>query len=95
MYFVPKEGTSRKNIQTEATIGLFTSTVSCTRTTEKIYDSIYNSVEEETKGVVMNLFHLSDDPNFQVVETEKQVGSEDCGLFAIATTTQLLYLVSA
>ena len=67
------------------------STISCTRNTVKIYDSIYNSVEEETKGVVMNLFHLSDDPNFQVVETQKQVGSEDCGLFAIATTTAILF----
>ena len=38
----------------------------------------------------MNLFHLSDDPNFQVAETQKQVGSEDCGLFAIATTTAIL-----
>ncbi len=57
----------------------------------KIYDSIYSNVDGKTKDVVVNLFHAQ---NLEVVGTQKQAGGEECGLFAIATATAILFAVS-
>ena len=54
----------------------------------KIYDSIYNSMDSETTAVVMNHFQVPPHPlHVDIVKMQKQEGTHDCGLFAIAVAT--------
>lgn len=72
---------------------LVASTLNTAAGTNKIdiYDSSYNTVDEETKAVIKNLFQVDDNPNFILVQMQKQIGSADCGLFSIAMATALLF----
>ena len=57
-----------------------------------VYDSLYTSVDDETLSLLKKLFgtHI----NIKVPSMQTQVGSADCGLFAIATlVAALLYNV--
>ena len=51
----------------------------------KVFDSIYDSVDDGTKEVILNVFGSSAIP--QCVKIEKQTGVDDCGLYAIANAT--------
>ena len=53
-----------------------------------IYDSMYSTLDEETKEVIANLFHSA---TVKMMQTQKQEGSKDCGLFAIAIATAIAY----
>ena len=55
-----------------------------------ICDSVYSTVDEHTKKVILNLFDKSKTDIVQV-NVNQQVGSKDCGLFAIAISTSLLF----
>ena len=48
-----------------------------------VYDSVY-SLHSATTEVVVNLFHTT---NIKVIESQKQKGGRDYGLFALATAT--------
>ena len=53
-----------------------------------VYDSLYDSIDDETVQIILNLFansHLK----LEMVNVQKQVGSNDCGLFSIANVVQL------
>ena len=52
-----------------------------------MHDSIFSVVADATKKVIRNLFKVSE---IEVMKTQKQTGSQDCGLFAIAYATALL-----
>ena len=39
--------------------------------------------------VVKNLFAVADGSNINVMKMQRQIGSQDCGLFAIAVSTLL------
>ena len=52
-----------------------------------ICDSVYSTLDEETKEVIANLFHSAT----AKMKTQKQEGSKDCGLFAIAIATAIAY----
>ena len=67
------------------------STINSASNVVKVYDSIYTNVDVRTKKIIVNLFKLSDEPKFDVVKMQKQVGSKDCGLFSIAVVTALLF----
>ena len=54
----------------------------------KVYDSLYTNVSERSKKVIENLFGVS---TIKVVDISKQEGGKDCGLFAIAIATTLLF----
>ena len=56
-----------------------------------VYDSLYTSVDDETLSLLKKLFgtHI----NIKLPSMQTQVGSADCGLFAIATLVALLYNV--
>ena len=56
----------------------------------KVYDSLYNCIDSKSKGVVKNLFETTA-ADISVVNMQKQHGSTDCGLFAIAVVTALLF----
>ena len=53
-----------------------------------LYDSVYSSVNEETREVINNLFDCSE---IVLAKTQKQAGSKDCGAFAIAIATNILF----
>ena len=60
----------------------------------EIYDSVYNSLDGESKTIITNLFKLSSSPKFDLIRMQKQVGGQDCGLFAIAVVLSLLLHVN-
>ncbi len=51
-------------------------------------------MEEETKKVVVSHFESFGEPKFEFVKMQKQVGGQDCGLFAIAIVLANLFCVS-
>ena len=62
------------------------STVHCKDGEVNIYNSVYSTVDEETDKVLANLFHYT-----SVKVMQKQVGGNDCGLFAIAIATAIAF----
>ena len=68
-------------------------TVNCKEGEVKIYDSVFNSCDEETKLVVRNLFQADtakQSPHIKVMHCQKQTGSKDCGLFSIGFATAIV-----
>ncbi len=55
-----------------------------------IYDSVYSAVDEETKLTIQCLFELAENPEYKLMNMQKQVGGCDCGLFSIAIANALL-----
>ena len=49
---------------------------------------MYSTVDEETDKVLANLFHST---SVKVMQTQKQVGGNDCGPFAIAIATSIAF----
>ena len=62
-------------------------TIGCSDSEVKIFDSAYSSIDEETSKLVCKL--LGRLANITVVGIPKQLGGQDCGLFAIAIATSL------
>ena len=62
--------------------------------TVQVYDSVYTLVEENTREVILNLFHLSDNPVIEIAKMHKQRGAKECRLFAIAVATNILSGIS-
>ena len=56
-----------------------------------MFDSLYTSIDEDTKAIITNIFQVSDSPRVKYVKTQEQVGTNDCGLFAIATATAIAF----
>ena len=57
----------------------------------RIYDSIFKTVDKETKCTLMNLFKKVGKFKFTSVNMQVQEDNVDCGLFAIAVATDLAY----
>ena len=53
-----------------------------------VYDSLYTSVDDITKKSIADVFALST-IKYTIPPIQKQEGSTDCGLFAIAIATYL------
>lgn len=68
------------------------SSLLCSSSVVQVYDSIYTTVDEDTKEVIFNLFESSR-KEIVLVSTPKQNGGQDCGVFAIAIATALLFKV--
>ena len=66
------------------------SSLACDRHTIQVYDSLYSVIDEASKKVIQNLFERSRTKIVQV-NVQKQLGGDDCGLFAIGISTALLY----
>ena len=47
-------------------------------------------MNDETVGVIKNLFEVTDEVKISVIEMQKQIGSQDCGVFAIAVSIAIL-----
>lgn len=68
------------------------STIGCTEGTVKLYDSLYTSIGSETITIIASLFRFLT-PSFtvKVMNVGRQVGFQDCGLYAISFVTSLAY----
>ena len=53
-----------------------------------VYDSLYASLDQATAVMVQKKFHCSP-CNIKLIPSQKQDGSVDCGLFAIANATAI------
>ena len=58
--------------------------------TVQVYDSVYSTVDAKTVDVINNIFVITDETKIDLKRLQIQDGSQDCGLFAIATATALL-----
>ena len=57
-------------------------------------DSIFKSIDQETKLTISNLFQPTGSSNqlkIKLIKTQKQKGNKDCGLFAIAMATNIAF----
>ena len=55
----------------------------------EVFDSLYSSVDAPTKKLVRQLF--GEEASIEKASGPKQVGGDDCGVFAIATCTSLAH----
>ena len=55
----------------------------------KVYDSLYESIDDGTHKVISNIFGSLATPHS--IETPKQSGVDDCGLYAIANATSICH----
>lgn len=62
------------------------STILSKRNAVNVYDSLYDSVDEESLKIIQQLFGVTE---INVVPVQKQQGFSDCGLFAIAYAVHL------
>ena len=68
---------------------IVTSNALAKRGQEIVYNSIFNSMDKNTKEIVENLFGPSVTP--YLVEGSKQSGGADCGLYTIGNATALAF----
>ena len=68
------------------------STIGCPEGVVKLYDSFYTSLSSKTATIIAQLLrhkHLS--ITVQVMNVSKQIGTQDCALFAIAYLVALAF----
>ena len=66
-------------------------TVKCVNGQVLVIDSLYKSIDDETKSTVCRLFQSKEPPVIKVVNPQRQKGGKDCGLFAIAFATAIAF----
>jgi len=66
-------------------------TVNCKDGEVIVFDSVYRSLDDETKAMVSRLFQNSSELKIEVVNPQKQKGGNDCRLFAIAYATAIAF----
>ena len=56
-----------------------------------VVDSLFKSIDTETKSIILNLFqhNIVSEPRIKLVRSQQQKGSKDCGVFAIAMATTI------
>ena len=68
------------------------STINTVTDEVNVYDSVYQTLDSDTTQVILSLFEASTSPlQLQMVQTQKQRGARDCGLFSIATITAIAF----
>ena len=68
------------------------STIGCADHELKVYDSLYNTVNEDTQTVIAALLNSEHSHiNIYMMNMAKQHGSTECGLYAIATLVCLAF----
>ena len=67
------------------------STMNCEENEMKIFDSLYDSVDESTLDLIQKRFLFNSTVVVKVISAQKQSNSTNCGLFAIANATAILF----
>ncbi|XP_064388500.1 uncharacterized protein LOC135336575 [Halichondria panicea] len=87
----PKKTLSSNQLQIVHTRGnhwIVVSAIDCEEGVVNVYDSLYETIVGATREIILNIFQAS---LINMVESQKQEGVVDCGLFAIANATSLAY----
>ena len=67
-------------------------TVKCENGEVLVIDSFYKSLDDETKATVCQLFQSETTPPvIKVANPQRQKGDKDCGIFAIAFATAIVF----
>ena len=68
-------------------------TVTCEQGQVYAFDSLFKTLDDETKATICRLFRSSatSTPKVKVINSPKQEGSKDCGLFSIASATSIAF----
>ena len=66
------------------------STIGCQEGMVNIYDSLLTDVDDETQEAIRKVFNESR-ISFSLPKVQRQEGTHDCGLFAIAFATKLCF----
>ena len=57
-----------------------------------VYDSVYRTLDDESTQAILTLFQAATHPlQIQMIQSQKQRGATDCGLFSIATITAIAF----
>ena len=56
-----------------------------------IYDTLFARLDAETQAIIKRMFTLKSVGSLNMVDMQCQKGASDCGLFAIAVMTSLLF----
>ena len=56
-----------------------------------IYDTMFAGIDAETRATVKRIFRLKSVEGLNMVDMQCQEGTSDCGVFAIAVITSLLF----
>ena len=57
-----------------------------------VMDSFYYTIDQDTKQIIYNLFRYGPkQPTIKLIRTQKQEGSIDCGVFAVAMATAIAF----
>ena len=57
-----------------------------------VMDSLYYTIDQDTKQIIYNLFQYGPkQPTIKLIRTQKQEGSSDCGVFAVAMATAIAF----
>ena len=67
---------------------ILASNIGCANGDVNVYDYVYRSVDKVTIAVITQLFQSS---AVKIVQSLKQKGGTDCGVFAIAAATALAH----
>ena len=68
------------------------STVNSAPSEVLVMDSVYKKLDQETQQTICNVFQFSASrPTIRLIKTQKQKGSKDCGVFAIAFATTIAF----
>ena len=67
------------------------SNIACSKNEIKIFDSVFTSTDAETHKIIVNLLQMTKNPKFTCAKIQRQIGTNDCGLFAIAVATSIAF----
>jgi len=67
------------------------STKGCPAGEVNVYDTIFNKLDYETRDTIKKMFSIKNCNRINIVPVQKQSGSKDCGVFAIAIMTSIAY----
>lgn len=88
----PKEDNDHCKIQIVHSRGdhwIVASTILATENEVKVYDSLYRTIDRNTRAIIKNIFPSSASP--EIIQINRQTGGVDCGVFAIAISTALAF----
>ena len=66
------------------------STIDCQTEMVNIYDSLFSDVDDETQKAIRKVFNESS-ISFSLPKMQRQKGTNDCGLFAVAFATKICF----
>ena len=70
---------------------IIASTKGCPAGVIKVYDTIFDKLDHESRGIIRRIFSVKDNTKITMVPIQKQKGTKDCGVFTIAIMTSLAY----